>query len=148
MPYESYREVSDFREATQEEKIYLTLASTLLTPVGWGLFGATTGAFALWKLRQALLVGSVLYDEYSSGGGGPGESTISTTTPPLSLEQMGAVEKQGTLHDNLFNKASRNSRSLAARSVSSAHGGRRSGSKPRKRCPTGFRWNGRRCVKY
>lgn len=34
----------------------------------------------------------------------------------------------------------------AARSVFRT-GGRRSGSKPRKRCPTGFRWNGRRCVK-
>ena len=35
--------------------------------------------------------------------------------------------------------------SRRARSVS-AHGGRRKGAKPRKRCPPGFRWNGRRCV--
>jgi len=43
-------------------------------------------------------------------------------------------------------KASRNSRTVAARRVS-AHGGRRKGAKPRKRCPVGYRWNGRRCVK-
>ena len=36
--------------------------------------------------------------------------------------------------------------SPGARSVS-AHGGRRKGAKPRKRCPPGFRWDGRRCVR-
>jgi len=36
--------------------------------------------------------------------------------------------------------------SRGARSVS-AHGGRRRGAKPRKRCPPGFHWNGRRCVR-
>ena len=39
-------------------------------------------------------------------------------------------------------KASRNSRTVAARSVFRT-GGRRSGSKPRKKCPPGFRWSAR-----
>ena len=56
-------------------------------------------------------------------------------------QQNGGPETKSTY------KPSGRSPSLGARSVSSAHGGRRSGSKPRKRCPTGFRWNGRRCVK-
>ncbi len=43
-------------------------------------------------------------------------------------------------------KPSGHTPTLGARSVSSAHGGRRSGSKPRKRCPPGHFWNGRRCV--
>lgn len=61
----------------------------------------------------------------SSGGGGPGESLISTTSPP-SLEQIG--------------KASEHTSSPAA-AGNSAHGGRRSGSKPRKKCPPGYRWS-------
>ncbi len=56
-------------------------------------------------------------------------------------QQNGGPETKSTY------KPSGRSPSPGARSVSSAHGGRRSGSKPRKRCPTGFRWNGRRCVK-
>jgi len=40
-------------------------------------------------------------------------------------------------------KPSGHSPTLGARSVNSAHGGRRSGSKPRKKCPPGFRWSAR-----
>lgn len=34
-----------------------------------------------------------------------------------------------------------------ARSVNSAHGGRRSGAIPRRRCPPGYHWDGHQCVK-
>ena len=64
----------------------------------------------------------------SSGGGGPGE--VLTSAAPPSITSGGAppsVEGLGRL-------------------INSAHGGGRSGAKPRKRCPPGFYWNGRRCV--
>ena len=64
----------------------------------------------------------------SSGGGGPGEVLTSAVPPsttsggaPISTEDLGRL-------------------------INSAHGGGRSGAKPRKRCPPGFRWDGRRCV--
>jgi len=64
-------------------------------------------------------------DLSSSGRGGPGEYPTSTASP-LSLEQIG--------------KASEHTSSPAA-AGNSAHGGRRSGSKPRKKCPPLMRWS-------
>jgi hypothetical protein len=66
----------------------------------------------------------------SSGGGGPGESLTSTDTPP-------ALHRQGQPVPVVVPAAS-----------NSAHGGRRSGAKARKKCPRGFRWSpeNRRCV--
>ena len=64
----------------------------------------------------------------SSGGGGPGG--VLTSAVPPSITSGGAppsVEGLGRL-------------------INSAHGGGRSGAKPRNRCPPGFRWDGRRCV--
>jgi len=65
----------------------------------------------------------------SSGGGGP-RDPLTSTESPLSLEQKG--------------KASEHTSSPAA-AGNSAHGGRRSGSKPRKgkRCPPGYYWDRR-----
>ena len=60
---------------------------------------------------------------HSSGGGGPGESPASTDSPP-------ALHQQGQPVPVVVPAAS-----------NSAHGGRRSGSKPRKRCPTGMVWS-------
>ncbi len=57
-----------------------------------------------------------------------------------SYQQNGGPETKSTY------KPSGGSPTPGARSVFRT-GGRRSGSKPRKRCPTGFHWNGRRCVK-
>ena len=65
----------------------------------------------------------------SSGGGGPGG--VLTSAVPPSITSGGAppsVEGLGRL-------------------INSAHGGGRSGAKPRNRCPPGFRWDGRRCVR-
>ncbi len=59
----------------------------------------------------------------SSGGGGPGESPTSTDSPP-------ALHKQGQPVPVVVPAAS-----------NSPHGGRRSGSKPRKRCPPGYKWS-------
>jgi len=64
---------------------------------------------------------------FSSGGGGPGESPASTE----------GLHKQGQPVPVVVPAAS-----------NSAHGGRRSGTKARRtRCPPGYRWNGRRCVR-
>ena len=109
----------------------MTLATTVAMPAVWWLRGpaAAGKAWKAWKLSQVTLVAGLLADEYdSTGGGGPGESLTSTESP-LTLEQVGLAYQDLSAAGN------------------SAHGGRRSGSKPRKRCPTGFRWNGRRCVK-
>jgi len=67
----------------------------------------------------------------SSGGGGPGESLTSTDSPP-GLQQQGQPVPVV----------------VPAASIS-AHGGGRSGAKPRsrKRCPPGYRWDGKRCVR-
>ncbi len=131
VPYESYRGVSNHRPLTEREKIGIFLATTLLMPAvaAWRGPAAINSFWKGWKLRQATLAAGLLQD--STGGGGPSEPLTSTESPP-SLEQIG--------------KASEHTSSLAA-AGNSAHGGRRSGSKPRKRCPPGSFWNGHRCVK-
>ena len=64
-----------------------------------------------------------------SGGGGPG-GDLTSAVPP-SITSGGAPPSAEGL----------------GRLINSAHGGGRSGAKPRKRCPPGFRWDGRRCVR-
>jgi len=84
-------------------------------------------------IKHGIIVGGLLMPGYhknpfSSGGGGPGESPTSTE----------GLHKQGQPVPVVVPAAS-----------NSTHGGRRSGSKPRsrKRCPSGYRWNGKRCVR-
>ena len=104
-------------EEAREHKYELFLATTAATPVGWWLRGsAGVGSVLLWKGRQ---LGLLLSLDYSSGGGGPGESPTSTD-----------LHKQGQPVPVVVPAAS-----------NSAHGGRRSGSKPRKRCPAGYKWS-------
>jgi len=85
------------------------------------------GAFVVSLL--ALLSGFRSTTTVSSGGGGPGG--VLTSAVPPSVTSGGvppSVEGLGRL-------------------INSAYGGGRSGAKPRKRCPPGFHWNGRRCVR-
>ena len=63
----------------------------------------------------------------SPGGGGPGQSPISTI-PPLSLEATGASLTQ-----------------LGKPGVPASSSKR--GSRPRRKCKPGYRWNGHRCVR-
>jgi len=130
LPYESYRGVGGHQPLTQEQEAVLFLASTVAMPgtLLWRGPAAINRAWKGWKLRQAVLAGGLLSD--STGVGGPSEPLISTESPQSPLVW----------------KASEHTSTLAA-AGNSAHGGRRSGSKPRKRCPSGYRWNGRRCVK-
>jgi hypothetical protein len=73
--------------------------------------------------------------EISSGGGGPGESPISTEVPP-SIEETGEILSNPTLEGlNVVPTASNGGISKHSRK------------KSRKSCPPGYRWNGRRCVK-
>jgi hypothetical protein len=111
---------------TQEQKALLFLGSTLVSPLGWSARGAGF-AWKLWKSRQLILGVSLI----SSGGGGPGESLTSTDSPP-------ALHQRGQPVPVVVPAAS-----------NSAHGGRRSGSKPRSRCPPGYTWSKtkRKCVR-
>ncbi len=70
--------------------------------------------------------------EPSSGGGGPGESPISTVVPP-SIEEAGEI---------LTNPGIVVEVPSSPRPDSTSPSGKR-----RKSCPPGYRWNGRRCVK-
>ena len=106
---------------TKEEKAVLFAAVTLVAgPLAiWR--GSLLGVSAARVLLLAMLT-------TSSGGGGPGGVLTSAVPPsttsggvPISTEDLGRL-------------------------INSAHGGGRSGAKPRKRCPPGFHWNGRRCV--
>lgn len=80
---------------------------------------------------------NIHHDIYSSGGGGPGESLTSTDQPP-------PLSQQGQPVPVVVPAAS-----------NSAHGGRRSGSKPRGpkgtliKCPRGYYWDKKtgRCLR-
>ncbi len=84
------------------------------------------------RIKTGITVAGLLMPGYhrnpfSSGGGGPGESPASTE----------GIHKQGQPVPVVVPAAS-----------DSAHGGRRSGAKARStRCPPGYRWNGKRCVR-
>jgi len=66
------------------------------------------------------------------GGGGPGDSPISTVAPP-SIEEIGEILSNPSIVGEVP--------SSPRRSTSKKAG------KRRKSCPPGYRWNGRRCVK-
>jgi len=106
-----------------EARVVILAASVLvagpLAIMGGGLLGVSAARVILIAM---LLDGS---PTSSSGGGGPGG--VLTSAVPPSITSGGAppsVEGLGRL-------------------VESAHGGGRSGAKPRKRCPPGHRWNAR-----
>ncbi len=66
----------------------------------------------------------------SPGGGGPGQSPISTDPPP-SVEEVGTLIPQGGHPMQVGHPDSPEA----------------SRGRSRKRCPPGYRWNGRRCVR-
>ena len=86
--------------------------------------------------------GSLAPPEISSGGGGPGGDLTSATPPPVLTTYRGGrlqgLGRPGGAPPSLEG---------LGRLINSAHGGGRSGAKPRKRCPPGFHWDGRRCVR-
>ena len=100
----------------------------MATPGGLGLYDHYSLLGDVRTYSDIINLGRLIV---SSGGGGPGESPTSTDSPP-GLHQQGQPV----------------SVVVPAASIS-AHGGRRSGTKARsrKRCPPGYRWNGRRCVR-
>ena len=91
----------------------------LPTPGALGLYQQYTMLGDLRAAADIINLGRLI----SSGGGGPGESPTSTDSPP-GLQQQGQPVPVV----------------VPAASIS-AHGGRRSGSKPRKRCPPGYKWS-------
>ena len=97
------------------------------TPGALGLYQQYTMLGDLRAAADIINLGRLI----SSGGGGPGESPTSTDSPPR-LQQQGRPVPVV----------------VPAASIS-AHGGRRSGSKPRKRCPPGYTWSKtkRKCVR-
>jgi hypothetical protein len=66
----------------------------------------------------------------SPGGGGPGQS-LTSTDPPPSVEEVGTMITQG------------------AHPMKGGHpdSSKVSRGRSRKRCPPGYRWNGKRCVR-
>ena len=107
------------------------------TPGALGLYQQYTMLGDLRTATDIINLGRLI----SSGGGGPGESPTSTNSAP-GLHQTVSIDpgllKQGQPVPVVVPAAS-----------ISAHGGRRSGTKARsrKRCPPGYRWNGKRCVR-
>ena len=75
-----------------------------------------------WFREFPGLLGSLV----SPGGGGPGQSLISTN-PPLSLEATGAILEQLGKPGGPASSSKR-------------------GSRPRRKCKPGYLWNGHRCV--
>jgi len=82
-------------------------------------------AHAYWHLLS-YAVEHADHDHSSPGGGGPGLSPISTNPPP-SLEATGASLAQPGKTEGPARASKRGSRS-------------------RRRCKPGYRWNGHRCV--
>ncbi len=74
----------------------------------------------------------------SSGGGGPG-GVLTSATPPSVLTTYRGGRPQGLGRPG----GAPPSVEGLGRLINSAHGGGRSGAKPRKRCPPGHRWNAR-----
>jgi len=95
----------------------------------------------LWSLLIGAQ-GSIAPPETSSGGGGPGGVLTSAAPPSLTSYRGGRPQGLGRPPGGAPSSAEG-----LGRLIISAHGGGRSGAKPRKRCPVGYRWNGRRCVK-
>jgi len=117
-----------WRSMSPEARVSILALSTLAAgPIGIMAGGGRLAMF-VWKIRLPVIAYAAL--SASSGGGGPGE--VLTSAAPPSITSGGAppsVEGLGRL-------------------IISAHGGGRSGAKPRKRCPKGHHWNARvgRCM--
>ena len=140
-----YRQSSTWRGPvlTQDQWLAVTLLTSVISPPLGLMSRAPMAAFALWKLRTALLLGWwVITETPSSGGGGPG-GVLTSATPPSVLTTYRGDRPQGLGRPG----GAPSSIEGLGRLVDSAHGGGRSGAKPRKRCPPGFRWDGRRCVR-
>ena len=82
----------------------------------------------LWSLLIGAQ-GSLAPVETSSRGGGPG-GVLTSAVPPATTAVGAPSSTEGLGH-----------------LIISAHGGGRSGAKPRKACPPGFYWDGRRCLR-
>ena len=97
------------------------------TPGALGLYQQYTMLGDLRAAADIINLGRLI----SSGGGGPGESPTSTDSPPV-------LHQQGQPVPVVVPAAS-----------NSTPGGGRTGAKPRSRnrCPPGYRWNGKRCVR-
>ncbi len=123
--------IDSHRPLTTNEKGLLIAGSTL---AGGPLAIATRGsklALWLWKIRPATI--PFLFPSTDSpGGGGPGHSPTSTDTPLSLAEQGRAMAEAGKYGRTPSPSVGKESR---------ASGG------SRRRCPSGYRWNGRRCVK-
>ena len=87
------------------------------------------------QLMTHIMIPVILRILPSSGGGGPGESPISTVVPP-SIEETGEILSDPGIMVEVPSSPSSN------RPSSGSISGKR-----RKSCPPGYRWNGRRCVK-
>jgi len=78
----------------------------------------------------------------SPGGGGPGQSLISTNPPP-SVEEVGRII---TSPGNPWDAATGPSHG-AGRKAGGPRKSLQRGSRPRRKCKPGHYWNGRKCVR-
>ena len=108
---------------SKEEKLVLLAAFTLVAGPLSIMRGGLMGVSAARTLVFLMLA-------TSSGGGGPGG--VLTSAVPPSITSGGAPPSAEGL----------------GRLINSAHGGGRSGAKPRKRCPTGMVWSNvhKKCI--
>jgi hypothetical protein len=88
------------------------------------------------QLMTHIMIPVILRILPSSGGGGPGESPISTVVPP-SIEETGEILSDPGIEVEVPSSPQSEFESLLAYTSGTS----------RKRCPPGYRWNGRRCVK-
>jgi len=121
-------------------------AAVGLTVVGkayrWVVIPSTAARRFLWSLLIGAQ-GSLAPPDTSSGGGGPG-GVLTSATPPSVLTTYRGGRPQGLGRPG----GAPSSIEGLGRLINSAHGGGRSGAKPRKRCPKGHHWNARvgRCM--
>ena len=130
--------IDSHRPLTTTEKGLLIAATTVAAPPLAILSGGSRLALLAWKLRPLTIpfamgsgfdMGSIVpggLDFLGPGGGGPGLS-LTSTNPPPSVEATGASFAQ---HGKTEGPARSSKR----------------GSRPRRRCKPGYRWNGHRCV--
>jgi len=114
------------REPTQEEKVIAIAAVTLVSGPLAIVRGAGLGISAARIILLAILFPP------SPGGGGPGHSPISYDPPPSVREQGRSLAEAGTYGRTPSPSVGKESRASRG---------------SRKRCPSGYRWNGHRCVK-
>jgi len=109
---------------TREEKAVLFAATTLVAGPYAIMRGGAGLTAALWRARLIIAAGMGFGISSSLGGGGPGQSPISTNSP-LSLEATGAILEQ------------------LGKPGGPASGSKRRSRPRRKKCPPGFRWSRR-----